>query len=75
MHDAGTARGCPRRDRDCAPALSAPELAAISERLAATLGFDDGSIQEPLVGRDGRQDFYHPWLYSIFAAPLVAVVD
>jgi hypothetical protein len=61
--------------RGAPPALSATELAAISERLAATPGFDDTSIQEPLVGRDGRQDFYHPWLYSLFAAPLVAVVD
>jgi hypothetical protein len=61
--------------RGAPPALSASELAALGERLGTTPGFNDALLQLPLQGRDGRQDFYHPWLYSLFAAPAVAILD
>jgi len=61
--------------RGAPPALSASELATTTQRLTSTPGFAGTPLQCPLVGRDGRQDFVHPWLYSLLAAPLVSIAD
>jgi hypothetical protein len=55
------------------PALSAADRAATRTEMAALSGFEAVPLETPLVGADGRQDFLHFWLYSLGAAPLVAV--
>lgn len=57
------------------PALSVDDKRALSNRLAATPGFEVSPLDQPLVGADGRQDFPHFWLYPLFVAPLVAAFD
>jgi hypothetical protein len=55
------------------PALSAGDRAAIRTEMATLSGFEEAPLETPLVGAGGRQDFLHFWLYSLGAAPLVAV--
>ncbi len=55
------------------PGLSAPERAALERTLSLREG-ELGQGREALVGRDGRQDFHHFWLYSLVVAPALAAV-
>ncbi len=54
-------------------ALSAAERARFESAFALQAG-ELSLGREMLVGPDGRQDFHHFWLYSLFAAPLLAGV-
>jgi hypothetical protein len=54
------------------PSLSPGEFPRVEALLPARV--EGYGFQAPaLVAADGRQDFYHPWLYSVAAAPFVAV--
>jgi hypothetical protein len=57
------------------PALSADERHEMVARFSATPGFEVASLDQPLVGADGRQDFPHFWLFSVLVAPFVAITD
>lgn len=57
------------------PALSADERRDLVKRFETIPGFAVATLDQPLVGADGRQDFPHFWLFSLFVAPLVAMVD
>jgi hypothetical protein len=56
------------------PSLSADEASALTREMAA-LGDTtwDGVVIPTLRGADGRYDFPHFWLYSLAAAPFVAL--
>jgi len=58
------------------PALSREELDAAKQQLASLgAGFEAALVDYPrLVGRDGRQDFLHFWLYPLLVAPFVHLV-
>jgi hypothetical protein len=57
------------------PALSPDERRDMVTRFEATPGFVVASLNQPLTGFDGRQDFPHFWLFSVLVAPVVAVAD
>jgi hypothetical protein len=57
------------------PALSVDEKRELVDRLAVTPGFRISTLDQPLVGADGRQDFPHFWLYPLVVAPVLAVVN
>ena len=59
-----------------APSFSADDLRAVESRLAATPGFGDSRLVQPsFVGRDGRQDVAHFWLYPVLVAPVLAITE
>lgn len=57
------------------PSLTRAELDAAAASLRQLgSGFEASLLVYPrLVGRDGRQDFLHYWLYPLLAAPMVPV--
>jgi hypothetical protein len=59
------------------PSLDAEELQAAKQQLATLgSGFESSLLDYPaLVGRDGRQDFLHFFLYPLTVAPAVPVVS
>lgn len=57
------------------PALSSDDKRELVQRFEHIDGFGVATLDQPLVGGDGRQDFPHFWLYSLLVAPLVAVID
>jgi hypothetical protein len=54
------------------PAVTREELAGLRAEIAKLgQGFDSALLEYPnLVGRDGRQDFLHFFLYPLFVAPM-----
>lgn len=56
-----------------APALLPHERDAVTKEMRALQGFEDAALDTPLIGRDGRQDVYHFWLYPLVVAPFAAL--
>ncbi len=56
------------------PALDAAERATLERALSLRAG-ELGEGRDVLVGADGRQDFYHFWLYSLVVAPFLATAS
>ncbi len=56
------------------PGLNAAERASLEKALSLREG-ELAESRRALVGRDGRQDFHHFWLYSLAVAPLLALVQ
>jgi hypothetical protein len=59
--------------RGGAPALLPGERDALTEEMRGLSGFEDTTLEESLVGWDGRQDFYHFWFYPLIAVPFAIV--
>jgi hypothetical protein len=58
------------------PAMSPDVLEHRRTEMASQPGYDAVSLRDPrLVGRDGRQDFVHFWLYPLVVAPGLALVS
>jgi hypothetical protein len=58
------------------PSVSAEEATALTGDMAARGDSTwDGEVLPTLAGADGRHDFPHFWMYSLLAAPLVAVAE
>ncbi|MFN8061125.1 MAG: hypothetical protein U0Q12_18340 [Vicinamibacterales bacterium] len=58
------------------PSVTPDELAAYRVGDRQEAGLPDVSLVRPtLVGRDGRQDFHHFWLYPLLAAPGVWLAE
>jgi hypothetical protein len=55
------------------PGLSAPERTSLEKVFSLREG-ELGEGRQALVGRDGRQDFHHFWLYSLVVAPALVLV-
>ncbi len=55
------------------PALTDREIAEAKRMLDALPGFAYAQVALPELRRDGRQDFYHFWLYSLAVAPIAAL--
>jgi hypothetical protein len=53
------------------PSVSPDERVSLTNELGQMPGFEESSIAAPLVGRDGRQDFYHFWLYPLIVSSFV----
>jgi len=54
------------------PSLTPDERVSLTNEMGRMPGFERSSLEAPLVGRDGRQDFYHFWLYPLAVAPFAA---
>jgi hypothetical protein len=59
------------------PSLSGADLQRFKQELGALgAGFESSLIEYPdLVAADGRQDFLHFFLYPLFVAPFVPLID
>jgi hypothetical protein len=56
------------------PAVTAAERKEIQAELERLRGYEYAPLDQPLVGRDGRQDFYHFWLYPLCAVPFTILL-
>ena len=59
--------------RGAAPSVMPGERESLTNEMSRMPGFEQSSIDTPLVGRDARQDFYHFWLYPLIVSPFVGV--
>ena len=57
--------------RGAAPSVMPAERESLTSEIDRMSGFEGSSIVTPLVGRDGRQDFYHFWLYPLIVSPFL----
>ena len=57
--------------RGAAPSVMPGERESLTNEMGRMPGFEQSSIDTPLVGRDARQDFYHFWLYPLIVSPFV----
>ena len=57
--------------RGAAPSVMPAERESLTNEMDRMSGFEGSSIVTPLVGRDGRQDFYHFWLYPLIVSPFL----